>query len=269
MDKRHPLILVGAVVLLIAGLVVGAQWHKRQEESQIVRQPAVGLNVKDEVEVVESSSSVAPKGKDEFLPQVKAQQSAVTENRQNRIVKNEPLTQDPGYGVSPALKKGDSPQVDQLLSMRKAGKGVDLSSPLVGKTAFDWGKYQSDDVYKRDYLATPDIGRVFQPAQPGRDVPRAKRVSPRRTEVVQGEKALLRVQAVSGAPITFSSFDLGRFEGSKLTTITVEANEKGVAQANFEATPGAISDVNILAAGPVTSGKVKFVVNVSLPDQNQ
>ena len=57
----------------------------------------------------------------------------------------------------------------------------------------------------------------------------------------------------------------GGFE-NLLTAQTVQANAQGIAEVTFEATPGTIEDVNILAGSPVASGQVKFVVNVQMPD---
>jgi len=88
-----------------------------------------------------------------------------------------------------------------------------------------------------------------------------------RLPVVQGEAVRLAVQAVPESPVTFTSFDLGQFS-NQLTTITVLADENGVASTEFLATPGTINDVNILAASPMASGQVKFVVNVSLPSSS-
>jgi len=72
------------------------------------------------------------------------------------------------------------------------------------------------------------------------------------------------VRATPGAPVTFTSFDLGQFE-NQLTSITVRADDKGIATARFIGSPGTINDVNILVASPVNSGQAKFAVNVVLP----
>ncbi|WP_436717709.1 hypothetical protein U8335_13590 [Roseiconus lacunae] len=62
-------------------------------------------------------------------------------------------------------------------------------------------------------------------------------------------------------PATFTSFDLGTF-GNGLSTISVEANEEGVASANFVASGGVGTLVNLLAASPVAAERVEFRVRV-------
>lgn len=175
-----------------------------------------------------------------------------------------------GYGVAPDVNKSATPQTEALFRIVEKGEGLERLSVLTGgQDVFDGDKYFSDAKYRKDYLVTPDFGRVFAPAQPGPGVPRIRRASPRFVPVLQGESASLKVSAPAGSPVSFTSFDLGRFRESQLTTITVEADEQGVAEATFEATPGTISDVNIMAAGPTTSGQVRFVVNISLPEEQE
>lgn len=64
--------------------------------------------------------------------------------------------------------------------------------------------------------------------------------------------------------MTFTSFDLGKFH-NELTSVTVQANDKGIAEAEFFGTPGTYSDVNILAGSPLLTEQVKFVVFVDVP----
>ncbi len=75
---------------------------------------------------------------------------------------------------------------------------------------------------------------------------------------------MLKVKAVKDAPVTFTSFDLGSFH-NQLTSVTVKADANGNAQAIFTGTPGTINNVNILAGSPMTSGQLKFTVNVEPP----
>jgi hypothetical protein len=129
--------------------------------------------------------------------------------------------------------------------------------------AFDAKAYQDDPQYVEAYLSEPAPGRVFQTSQPGPGVPILRPVGGRFHMVVQGEEAVLKVRAPAGSPVTFTSFDAGIFQQSKLPTITVPADKAGIAKATFLATPGVINDCNILAGGPLATGQVKFVVNVS------
>lgn len=114
------------------------------------------------------------------------------------------------------------------------------------------------------YLNTIEPGRVFQAAQPAQGVPRLRPLGATRQRMAQGSSVSLRVTAPPNMPVTFTSFDAGAFE-NQLASTTVAANEAGVAEARFTATPGVVGRVNILAASPVASGQSRFVVNVSRP----
>jgi hypothetical protein len=81
--------------------------------------------------------------------------------------------------------------------------------------------------------------------------------------VKQGESVRLAVQAAAFAPISFHSENLGQWE-NQLSSITVVANEQGIAEANFTASGGTINEVRILSASPVTSGQAAFIVNVAV-----
>ena len=44
MGKRHPLVLIIGVGLLIAGLVIGAQWLQKKNHDQVVKRPDISNN---------------------------------------------------------------------------------------------------------------------------------------------------------------------------------------------------------------------------------
>lgn len=173
------------------------------------------------------------------------------------------------YGKTPPVATDANPQVSNVaeaIRNREAdpkayGRAV---STIARPEKFDPRKYQDDKGYRDVYLSSPEPGRVFAPAEPGKDVPRIARVGSYFKQTLQGEPVQLRARATPGAPVTFTSFDLGMFE-NKLTTITVEANDKGVAEATFVAPPGTIADTSILVASPLASGQVKFIVHSTLP----
>lgn len=130
---------------------------------------------------------------------------------------------------------------------------------------FDEKSDAFDQEYRDKYVMTPEPGRVWHPAQPGPGVPRIRPLMPTFVKVNQGEDITLRVSGEPGQPVTFTSFDLGRFE-NLLTTITVVADSGGVAEASFQGPPGTVDDVNIMAASPVMSGQVRLTVNVIGPN---
>jgi len=132
-------------------------------------------------------------------------------------------------------------------------------SPKIQPKPFDAEQYRRDP---QAYLNVVEPGRVWQSAQPGPGVEVLKQLTPRYTKIKQGESVKLRVQAVPRAPVTFHSFDLGRFSANQLTTLSVQADDQGIAEAEFVGSEGTYNNVNILAASPLTTGQVKFIVYV-------
>ena len=117
------------------------------------------------------------------------------------------------------------------------------------------------DANPKAYLDVCEPGRIWDVAEPG---PGVKQIDAKTDTVVDmkpGETVTLRVIAIPLAPVTFTSFDWGEFE-NRLTSITVQADARGIASARFTATPGTIGQVDILAASPLTSGQVKFHVDI-------
>ena len=174
---------------------------------------------------------------------------------------SEPPFDFPDYGESPAIAVNANVQVAAVAKAIQEKNRPELLSPAIAPRKFDPVAYAADP---QSYLNSPEPGRVFAPAQPGPDVVEIRRDSGYYTSVLQGETVNLRVQAPAGSPVSFTSFDLGMFS-NQLTTITVAADDSGVATAEFLAAPGTIAEVNVLAASPVTSGQVKFVVDIGLP----
>ena len=167
----------------------------------------------------------------------------------------------PNPGFSPPVEPDANPQVASVAAALKDRKNPARFSSFVRATPFDAEIYKSDP---QSYLSVVEPGRVFQPAQPGPDVKRIAEASGLYHRITQGESITLAVKADAGSAVTFTSFGLGSFE-NQLTSITVAADDQGLAQAPFTATPGTIDDIRILAASPVNSGQAQFTVNVALP----
>lgn len=167
-------------------------------------------------------------------------------------------------GTAQPVSVGVNPQVESVVEAIRTGEHPERLSPLLRPEPFDRDAFTKDP---QAYLDTVEPGRVFQTAQPGPGVEVLRQLSPRHITIKQGESVTLRVQAVPDAPVTFKSFDLGRFEND-LTTISVQANEEGIAEAEFLGSPGTYNNVNILAGSPLTAGQVKFVVFVEVPKPN-
>jgi len=132
-------------------------------------------------------------------------------------------------------------------------------SPFIAPRDFNPTKYKASKKYRTDYLNTHEPGRVYQVAQPGKEVTVLQRVSNVYQEVEQGSKVTLEVKGKPGYPCTFTSMDLGMFENG-LTSITKEANSNGKVAVEFHGVPGTIANTNILCSSPVCSTRLKFIV---------
>ena len=121
------------------------------------------------------------------------------------------------------------------------------------------------EAYKKNpesYTSLSVPARAFRPAQPAVGVPRIQRIGGGKLTIKQGDKVTLKVRAIAGHPVTFTSLDMGRFEGSQLTSETVVAGQSGVATVEFIGATGAIYDCDIQAASPTSSGTVRWVVHI-------
>ena len=167
-------------------------------------------------------------------------------------------------GILPQLKGDENPQV--------AGLYAELREPKVPREAAS-AMFLPEEFNKDDYLENPEEylnairpGRVFQPAQPGPNVAQIAEVSNRKVTLLQGEKAVLRVQAEPDFPVTFYVQAGGEFE-NRLKSISVAANEQGIAEATYSAVSGTHGIIRVLASSPVRSGIANFAVKVVLPEQ--
>ncbi len=128
---------------------------------------------------------------------------------------------------------------------------------------FNQEKYEADPQAHLDQIRP---GRIFQSAQPNPDVKRLTAISEPFISLMQGDAAQLKVQAEPGAPIVFHTQETGTFE-NQLKTITVAADEDGVATAKFTLGRGTSGLVNVLAASPILADQITFTFRVSLPAQ--
>jgi hypothetical protein len=167
------------------------------------------------------------------------------------------------YGKTPGVKIDANEQVKSVVEAIKNKDHPERLSPLIEPKPFDLEAYKKDP---KAYVNVVEPGRVFQNAQPGDGVPRLVAMSEQWQQVAQGSTVTLKVAAEPKMPVTFTSFDCGQFD-NQLTSQTVVADEQGIAQVNFHGVSGTIQDVKILAGSPVSSGQIRFVVNVTMPQQ--
>ena len=186
-----------------------------------------------------------------------SEQQAETQKKIEKSI--EVLTKELDYGKNEPVKVDSSLQKASVLTaLKDPGNYPERLSVAHLPAPFDLESYKKDP---NTYLNTIEPARVFQSAQPNDKVAILERISEKFPVIKQNEKTILKVKALPEMPVTFTSFDLGRFE-NELNSITVKANQEGFAQAEFLASKGTIAKVNILASCPVTSGQVKFVVDV-------
>ena len=130
------------------------------------------------------------------------------------------------YGTTQPVRPDANPQAASVGEALKNRNHPERLSPIITPAPFDLAAYQRNP---QAYLNVIEPGRVFQVAQPGPEVPRIAPLSPLAVAIPQGSSTPLQVRVPPGMPVTFTSFDLGRFAENQLTSITVAANDQGVA----------------------------------------
>ncbi len=245
MNTRRRVVALG-VCLSVVAIAVVAYWAFRPGEAQPPRDAAAKPQQEGAGAADAAAMGLAGKG-----PQ-KAAAGTVFDPK------------NPALASASRLKpvRGDAnPSVKSVMEALRDQKHPERLSVMAPPPAFDAQAFAADPA---SYLEVVEPGRVFQTAKPGKDVPRLRAVSPPLHIVKSGEAVRLRVVAAPEAPVSFTSLDLGQFD-NELTSITVKANKRGIAEARFTASAGATDDVRILAGSPVASGQARFVVSVAPP----
>lgn len=98
-------------------------------------------------------------------------------------------------------------------------------------------------------------------AAPGPNVPILRPIGPTSWLIRQDETIRLQARVPPKAPCSFSSFDAGLFT-NHLTSMTVSANDQGIAFADFTPGPGVMAGIVIQAASPLASGQIQFRIEV-------
>lgn len=259
------LFILGAIIYMSIQAYSGPELVQQDDEAQPDREP------REPITSPRTDGELDPESGDVIAGGVERPATDVSEDSAGSDgLASEKADDDWSYGQTPPVKpdaNGQVAAVHKAIENRKADPRTyaKATSSLAESDAFDQAKYQSDTDYRESYLNNPQPSRVFQTAQPGPNVPRLHRISSPLQEVVQGKRLPLRVRAIPGAPVTFTSFDLGRFD-NELTSVTVEADARGYAEVDFRGIPGTIDDINILAASPMTSGQVRLTVHVTRPE---
>ncbi len=253
MRFRYPVvgILIAAVAVVV---LMFAFWRGSQDPV------AVGNRDQQDGVAVQGGQQTAGDGSGVVIGGVRRMPTDVAADGDSKDDDGQDTADSLSYGKLPGVAIDANPQVAAVAAAIKEQRNPEQVSSLVRPRPFDPAAFQADP---QKYLDTVEPGRVFAVLQPGADAPAIRRVSRRYQQINQGEVVAVQVAAPVGAPVTFTSFDAGQFE-NQLTSITVIADEDGVATARFSGTSGTISDVNILAGSPLAAGNVSFVVDVAV-----
>lgn len=247
-NKTHW--IFGAVVIVIGAIAIYA---KNRSDSTPSDQSVNNANATEVASSVDEPGQLVVGGISRPATDVKL--PTTESNSQKREVP------EVRQGFSPAVTPNANSQVEGLAQALRTREKPNQFSSFAPPEPFDVESYKANP---EAYIATVEPGRVYAPAQPADGVPVINAVGKRFHRLRQGESVRLRVSALAGAPVSFSSSRLGQFE-NQLTSITVRAGDDGVAEATFTASGGTIDEVPILAASPMASGQVSFTLLVSVP----
>jgi hypothetical protein len=158
----------------------------------------------------------------------------------------------------PTLAPDLNANVASVVEAKRDGEHPERLSVLVPLPRFDLAKYNAD---KQAYVDVIEPGRVFQSAAPGENVPVLSIIGKKNRTIPRKGTTPLQVAVPPGGCASFIALDLGTFDNG-LTSITVIADEKGVATANLHATAGVRGPTRILVGSPMASGQVSFRITV-------
>lgn len=146
--------------------------------------------------------------------------------------------------------------VEEIARVKKSGSSA-LHSHDHKK--FNRAAYLADPAA---YLGQIAGSRIYDVANPAADLAALAPVGPTGLSVATNTEATLAARTEPGMPVTFTSFGLGQFPASGLQTVTVAADEQGVARAQFRVTPGTVGSCLITAGSPVVSSNIQFLISI-------
>jgi hypothetical protein len=186
----------------------------------------------------------------------------------------------------PRLTKGQNKQMDSVIEAIETGNYPERLSPFHTPSPFDVEAWRADNSIFRSvdqsataairakakeklvafeeenndspYLDIAEPGRIYDVAQPASDVAPLTTASSSYFEVADGEAIRVSVQTEASGVATFTAFGVGEFDNG-LTTITLEADEDGVASATYVTSTGS-ELTDIVAGSPMRSGTVRFTL---------
>lgn len=125
---------------------------------------------------------------------------------------------------------------------------------------FDVTRFAGDLAYRTRYLSEIIPGRVWLSADPSPDIPPLLAMVEPVQRVAQHHTLSLRLSGAPNAPVSLTCLGSGFFPANQRNAITVLSDAAGVATVEFRTKhPG---DVPILAASPLASGRIRFLLEV-------
>jgi len=256
MKRAFPLLIVIALAFGAAVVVLFLRAGKQTPTAQ----NSSHSNSPDSKNTPALENEVSALKENQPEPKSEKSDDTIAKDKLVEFQKAEPkYSKDPfDYGKSPDVPLATNVQTQALATALRKKSNPELFSPLAEPAQFDADAYRKNP---KAYLDSPMPSRAQFPAQPEKNVRRISVAGQTRLRIKQSGSVLLRVQSEPNFPVTFTSYDLGKFS-NELTTISVEANSEGIAETRFFGTPGTVDNVRILCASPVCSGQVSFTVFV-------
>ena len=112
------------------------------------------------------------------------------------------------------------------------------------------------------YLGQIAGSRIYDVANPAAGLDALAPVGPSGFSVATNTEATLAARTEPGMPVTFTSFGLGQFPASGMQTVTVAADDQGIARAQFLVNPGTVGSCLITAGSPVVSSTIQYLISI-------
>ncbi len=112
------------------------------------------------------------------------------------------------------------------------------------------------------YLGQIAGSRIYDVANPAAGLAALAPDGPSGFSVETNTEATLAARTEPGMPVTFTSFGLGQFPASGMQTVTVAADDQGIARTQFLVTPGTVGSCLITAGSPVVSSTTQFLISI-------
>lgn len=258
-----------ALGLLVLGLFAWLSWPNKEKPQ--TKAPVANAAVAAKSNRLDDKQAFIPQVVKAPENKVKHESFKVTNPQAIAFNENQKLASEGKMGTTPAITEAEvknSPQIQAAIeATQNPEKFGNRLSPLIAPTLFNKERFLKDASYRQEYLSSAEPARAFK-SDPDSDT-KIERISPYYLEVTQGEEVEIQVKAAALLPVSIHSADLGQFKESGLTYATVLADAGGIATFTFKGVEGTFSDSHIVVSSPVTSGRLKFIVNTKIKNTKE